>query len=148
MSFGTTRPVSFQGGRQLSLGCPVRGSADVERVGNVVDGTDSEWSHDMEDMVFLIFGWIIFHELFVFFSPKKKWGELKFRFFFGSWRKFLRFPSEMEPQWIEIDLEKVCQIDAVRVKWWGSLATFGDIWGQWDRNDNSLRLMEMIHYCW
>ena len=41
-----------QGGRQLSLGCPVRGSADVERVGHVVDGTDSEWSHGHRKNVF------------------------------------------------------------------------------------------------
>lgn len=31
------------GGRELSLNCPVRASADVERAGHVVDGTDSEW---------------------------------------------------------------------------------------------------------
>lgn len=29
------------------------------------------------------------------------------------------FPTETEAQWLEIDLEKVCQVDAVRIKWWG-----------------------------
>lgn len=32
----------------------------------------------------------------------------------------LRFPTETEAQWLEIDLEKVCQVDAVRIKWWGT----------------------------
>lgn len=32
----------------------------------------------------------------------------------------LRFPTETEAQWLEIDLEKVCQVDAVRIKWWGA----------------------------
>lgn len=62
----------WQGGRELSLNCPVRASADVERAGHVVDGTDSEW-----------------------------------------------FPTEAAPQWLEIDLKKLSQVDRVRVKWWG-----------------------------
>eukprot|EP00434_Breviolum_minutum_P009267 symbB.v1.2.008168.t1/scaffold512.1/size193505/9 len=42
----------------------------------------------------------------------------------------------MEPQWIEIDLEKICKIDAVRVKWWGdygkksSLKVFSLPWAE------------------
>ena len=61
-------------------------------------------------------------EAFFFFSQKKGgMNEVPF-FLLAVGEKFLRFPSEMEPQWIEIDLEKICKIDAVRVKWWGSLA--------------------------
>ena len=71
-------------------------------------------------------------------------------FFLAVGEHFLRFPSEMEPQWIEIDLEKICKIDAVRVKWWGSLAPmtcwvrFGASWD--NRNDNTLKLIEMMHH--
>ena len=38
-----TPAVNARGGRELSLGRPVRASADVERAAHVVDGTDSEW---------------------------------------------------------------------------------------------------------
>ena len=32
---------------------------------------------------------------------------------------YQRFPTEAAPQWLEIDLKKLSQVDRVRVKWWG-----------------------------
>eukprot|EP00913_Durusdinium_trenchii_P009375 g8811.t1 len=92
----------WQGGRELSLNCPVRASADVERAGHVVDGTDSEW-----------------------------------------------FPTEAAPQWLEIDLKKLSQVDRVRVKWWGdygkksSLRVLSLLWDElpgWEEPTRAVRL--------
>lgn len=35
------------------------------------------------------------------------------------------FPTEARPQWLEIDLQKLSQVELVRVKWWGAGALSG-----------------------
>ena len=112
------------------------------------------WHGKIHDVFFFFdfFGWIIFHEPWSawFFLPKKWGDEWSFRFFFwGSWRKNSEVSkwngTTMDWNRLGENLQNRCS-EGEMVGFLGANDLLGEIFSaSWDRNDNSLRLIEMIH---